>query len=122
MDGELHPIGTIETGDADALARGSARPVRRPVSRRRRIFWFGFVATLLALVLGGLYGFNWYRNKMIASYFAQFKPPAAQISAVSAEAATVPRSAAGIGSLAAVHQVTISPEVGGRVTKIFFTA
>ncbi|HEX3537588.1 MAG TPA: efflux RND transporter periplasmic adaptor subunit [Stellaceae bacterium] len=122
MDGELHPIGTIETADGDAVARGAIRPLRRPVSRKRRVFWFGLVATLLALVLGGLYGFNWYRNKMIANYFATFKPPPAQISAVTAEAATVPRSAAGIGSLAAVHQVTISPEVGGRVTKIFFTA
>jgi len=34
----------------------------------------------------------------------------------------VPRFASGIGSLAAVHQVTVTPEVGGRVTKIFFTA
>jgi multidrug efflux system membrane fusion protein len=34
----------------------------------------------------------------------------------------VPRFAAGIGSLAAVHQVTITPEIGGRVTAIQFTA
>src|SRR5437868_13670290 len=112
MDGELHPIGTIEAADGDAVARGAVGPLRRPVSRGRRIFWFGLVATLLALVLGGLYGFNWYRNKMIASYFATFKPPAAQISAVTAAAANVPRAATGIGSLASVHQVTISPEVG----------
>lgn len=122
MDGELHTIGTVEAVGNDAVARGAIAPTRRPVTTQRRIFWFGLVAMLLALVLGGLYGFNWYRNKMIANYFATFKPPPAQISAVTAEAATVPRSATGIGSLAAVHQVTISPEVGGRVTKIFFTA
>jgi multidrug efflux system membrane fusion protein len=122
MDGELHSIAAVDTADADAVARGRIGPVRRPVSRGRRIFWFGLVATLLALVLGGLYGFNWYRNKMTANYFATFKPPPAQISAVVAQAANVPRAAAGIGSLASVHQVTISPEVGGRITKIFFTA
>ena len=33
---------------------------------------------------------------------------------------TVPRSATGIGSLAAVQQVTVTPEVGGRVTEILF--
>src|SRR5260370_35798479 len=43
---------------------------------------------------------------------------------VAAEVSTdsVPRLAAGIGSVTAVHQVTISPEVGGRVTKVFFEA
>ena len=120
MDGELQPMAATGSVGADTLARGSIGPERRPVTRRRRIVWFGIVAALLALVLGGLYGFNWYRAKMIASYFAQFKPPPAQISAVTAAAQAVPRSATGIGSLAAVHQVTISPEVGGRIVKISF--
>ena len=78
------------------------------------------MALLLALVLGGLYGFNRFRAQAIATYFANNKPPPAQISAVEAKAETVPRFATGIGSVAAVHQVTINPEVGGRVTKIFF--
>ena len=119
MDGELHPIGSIDT-DADAMARGRIGPARGPVTRQRRIFWFGLVATLLAIVLGGLYGFNWYRSRMMANFFAHFTPPPAEISAVTAKAEVVPHTATGIGSLAAVHQVTISPEVGGRVTKIFF--
>lgn len=122
MDGELHPIAATGSGGIDTMARGAISPQRRPVSRGRRIFWFGLVGVLLALVLGGLYGFNWYRSKMIASYFAQFKPPPAVISAVPVRVEGVPRSATGIGSLAAVHQVTISPEVGGRITQIFFEA
>ena len=36
------------------------------------------------------------------------------------ETQSVPRSAPGIGSIVAVHQVTVNPEVAGRVTKIFF--
>ena len=75
---------------------------------------------ILAVVLGGLYGFNRFREQAIATYFENNKPPPAQISAVTVETEAVPRSATGIGSLAAVHQVTITPEVGGRVTKIFF--
>ena len=34
----------------------------------------------------------------------------------------VPRFANGIGSLEAVHQVTITPEIGGRITAIHFNA
>jgi multidrug efflux system membrane fusion protein len=84
--------------------------------------WFVGVLIVVALVLGGLYGFNAYRDKMIASYFAANKPPPAQISAVVATSAVVPHYASGVGSLAAVHQVTVTPEVGGRVTEIGFEA
>jgi multidrug efflux system membrane fusion protein len=120
MDGELHTAASADTIGTGAVARGAIGPVRRPVTRGRRIFWFAIVAMLLALVLGGLYGFNWYRSRAIANFFAHYKPAPAEISAVTARLENVPRYAAGIGSLAAVHQVTVSPEVGGRVTKIFF--
>ena len=89
---------------------------RRPNTVR----WFAIMAVLLAVVLGGLYGFNRFREQAIATYFANNKPPPAQVSVVEAKSEAVPRFAAGIGSIAAVHQVTINPEVGGRVTKIFF--
>ena len=73
-------------------------------------------------MLGGLYGFNRFREQAIATYFANNKPPPAQVSAAEVETEAVARFATGIGSVAAVHQVTINPEVGGRVTKIFFEA
>ena len=102
----------------------SGAPVERhghPVpSRTKRIRWFVIVALLVALVLGGLYGFNAYRNKMIAQYFANNKPPPTQVSAVVATSAVVPRFASGIGSLEAARQVTVTPEVGGRITEIDF--
>ena len=120
MDGDLHPQLTADTRTADPLAREAGRRPR-PVTRRpRTVLWLVIVGLLLALVLGGLYGFNWYREKAIASFFASNKPPPAQISAVTATTEAVPRYATGIGSLVAVHQVTVTPEIGGRVTAIHF--
>src|SRR5262245_14707626 len=99
----------------------SALDIDHATGRPKTVRWFIIMALLLAVVLGGLYGFNRFREQAIANYFASNKPPPAQISAVEVKTEVVPRFASGIGSVAAVHQVTINPEVGGRVTKIFFT-
>src|SRR5499427_6925050 len=91
------------------------------IRRRPKTFrWLVIVGLLLAVVLGGLYGFNRFREQAIATYFATNKPPPTQISAAEVKTEAVPRFATGIGSVTAVHQVTINPEVGGRATKIFF--
>ena len=120
MDGELQPL--TSPGGAVDLAHARA-DLARPVSTRpRTLRWMVLVGLLLALVLGGLYGFNRFREQAIAAYFASNKPPPAQIAAVTATTEAVPRFATGIGSLEAVHQVTITPEVGGRITAIEFTA
>ena len=95
--------------------------IGRATTRKARTFrWLLIVGLLLAVVLGGLYGFNRFREQAIATYFANNKPPPAQISAAEVKIEAVPRFATGIGSVTAIHQVTINPEVGGRVTKIFF--
>jgi membrane fusion protein, multidrug efflux system len=121
MDGDLNPlVSPHQASAADAVARERAAP-RRGTAPPKTVRWFVIVGLLLAVVLGGLYGFNRYRERAIASFFAQNKPPPAVVSAVKATTAAVPRFATGIGSLAAVHQVTVTPEVGGRVTGIFFT-
>ena len=113
MDGELMV-------PAEGILR-TAGELDRPVVRRPRTFrWLVIVGLLLAIVLGGLYGFSRFRDQAIATYFANNKPPPAQVSAVEVKTEAVPRFATGIGSVAAVHQVTINPEVGGRVTKINF--
>ena len=113
MDGE-------QMVPAEGLLRDRGSIGRATTGRPKTIRWFVIVGLLLAIVLGALYGFNRFREQAIATYFANNKPPPAQISAAEVKTEAVPRFAAGIGSVTAVHQVTINPEVGGRVTKIFF--
>jgi multidrug efflux system membrane fusion protein len=113
MDGDITP-------NAPAHFAPVVTSPRVPASRAKRVRWFVIVAVLLALVLGGLYGFNTFRDHAIANFFANNKPPPAQIAAVTATSESVPRFATGIGSLQAVQQVTVTPEVGGRVTELAF--
>src|SRR5271169_2995045 len=120
MDGDQ-----VATGSAPALAphqaaRERGDSGRAAASRPKPLRWLLIVAVLLVMALGGLYEFNRFRSQAIANFFAHNQPPPAQISAVVVQTQSVPRFAPGIGSIAAVHQVTVNPEVGGRVTKIFF--
>jgi len=121
MDGEIK-FATADGETADSLVHGRDTLDRPATVRPKTVRWFAVVGLALLVVLGALYGFNWYRSKMIATFFANNKPPPAQIAAVTAQTQNVPRFASAIGSLAAVHQVTITPEVGGKVTAIHFTA
>jgi multidrug efflux system membrane fusion protein len=96
---------------------GGRRP---PATRGKLILRLSIMALILIVVFGGFYGFEKFREAKIAAIFANMKPPPVPVSAAAAVATTMPRYLPGIGSLAAVHQVQVSPEVGGRVTKIFF--
>jgi multidrug efflux system membrane fusion protein len=121
MDGDLNPLLSADAVARERIGTARAPADRRPAGRPKTVRWVIIVGVLLAVVLGGLYGFNRYRAQAIAAFFAGNKPPPAQIAAVKATSEAVPHFATGIGSLAAVHQVTITPEIGGRVTAILFT-
>lgn len=121
MDGELDPYFSPGREDADAVARERGKTARPAASRPKTLRWLLIVGLLLVVVLGAFYGFNRLRERTTAQFFATMKPPPTEISAVKAVTAAVPHFASGIGSLAAVHQVTVTPEVGGRVTAILFT-
>jgi multidrug efflux system membrane fusion protein len=120
MDGERMASTVVEALTAEPVLRERDSAGRTIVRRPRTILWFAIVGLALAGVLYGLYWFNGFRQQAMATYFAHNKPPPAQISAVVAQTQSVPRFAPGIGSITAVHQVTVNPEIGGRVVKIFF--
>ncbi|HXB81483.1 MAG TPA: efflux RND transporter periplasmic adaptor subunit [Bradyrhizobium sp.] len=102
----------------------SGRPVGEKVRTRpvRMVRWFVIVGSLLALLVSALVGFNAFRSKMIAQFFANNKPPPATVTVAQARSEVVPNLLTAVGDLAAVHQVNVVPDVPGRVTEIKFTA
>src|SRR5436305_6112693 len=120
MDGDINTLAPARVAPTDSVAR-DVIDRGQPGIRPRTVRWFVIVGVLLGLVLGGIYGFNRYREQAIAQFFASNRPPPAQIAAVTAGSEAVPHFATAIGSLAAVHQVTITPEIGGRGTQNLFS-
>jgi membrane fusion protein, multidrug efflux system len=110
---------TIST-EAPISARSvEEKPRARPI---RTLRWFLIIGGLLALLVFILVGFNAFRNHMIAQFFANMKPPPASVSVAEAKSEVVPHLLTGIGDLAAVHQVDVTTDAAGRVTKIMFEA
>src|SRR6202161_1554004 len=95
------------------------KPRARPI---RMVRWFIIVSLLLALLVGGLVGFNAFRSKMIAQFFANNKPPPSTVTVAEAKSEVIPNLMIAVGDLAAVHQVNVTSDVSGRITAIMFTA
>jgi membrane fusion protein, multidrug efflux system len=95
------------------------KPRPRPA---RTGLWFVIVGLLLALLVAGLVWFNWFRGQMIAQYFANNKPPPTLVSIAEAKSEVIPNLLSAVGDLAAVHQVNVTSDVGGRITGIMFEA
>jgi multidrug efflux system membrane fusion protein len=107
--------------ESSASARSAVeeKPRHRPV---RTVRWFIIVGALLALLVGGLVGFNAFRTKMITQFFATNKPPPASVTVAEAKSEVIPNLLTAVGDLAAVHQVNVTSDVSGRITEILFTA
>src|SRR6476660_1601474 len=102
----------------------SGRPIiekkhTRPV---RMLRWFIIVGLLLAVLVGGLVGFNAFRTKMITQFFATNKPPPTSVAIAEAKSEVIPNLLTAVGDLAAVHQVNVTTDVSGRITDIMFAA
>jgi membrane fusion protein, multidrug efflux system len=98
----------------------AAGPARRGATRRGLVVRLLVVAVLLGALGGGLWFFNEFRKQAISSFFATNVPPPTPVAAVAAEVGPLPQVLGGIGSLAAIRQVQVSPEVEGRVVEILF--
>jgi membrane fusion protein, multidrug efflux system len=97
----------------------SDKPRARPV---RMVRWFAIVGLVLALLVGALVGFNAFRDHAIKQFFANNKPPPTPVSIATAKAEVIPNLLTAVGDLAAVHQVNVTSDVGGRITDIMFEA
>src|SRR6187402_2032941 len=95
------------------------KPHKRPV---RMVRWFIIVGLMLALLVGGIVGFNAFRSKMIAQFFANNKPPPVTVSVAEAKSEVIPNLLKAVGDLAAVHQVNVTSDLNGRITDIMFAA
>lgn len=100
----------------------SGEPIDNKAPKRpaRPVLWFIIVGTLLAVLVGGLVWFNYFRGQMIKQFFANNKPPPTVVTAAEAKSEVVPNLLTAVGSLVAVHQVDVSADVNGRVTEIKF--
>ena len=102
----------------------SGKPISDKLHKRpvRLVRWFIVVGTLLAVLVGGLVWFNYFRGKMIAQFFATMKPPPSSVNVAVAKSEIIPNLLIAVGDLAAVHQVNVTSDVNGRITDIQFTA
>jgi multidrug efflux system membrane fusion protein len=80
---------------------------------------FGATALVLALIVAAFVIYHRIDAAGQAARMAFHMPPT-PITAVTAEMQPVAKYLSGIGTLQAVHQVTVAPEVGGMITQIMF--
>lgn len=86
--------------------------------------WWRLIAALVALVVivGGIVGFNLFRDKMIGEYFASMTPPPVTVSVVEAEPVTWKPGIEAIGTARAAQGVSLASETSGIVKEILFEA
>lgn len=86
--------------------------------------WWRLLVALVAVVLvvGGLVGFNLFRDKAIGQYFASMKPPPVAVSVVEAEPVTWHPGIEAIGTARAKQGVDLAVETGGIVQSVLFDA
>lgn len=105
--------------NTDPIERPSAaQDSQLPASRPRAWKPLGITALILALLLAGIFGWRMIRTAP-ASMPAQ---PPLPVAAVQVAPRDVPATIEAIGTLEAVRQLLVSPEVAGRVTSIRFQA
>ncbi len=78
------------------------------------------VLLALALVLGGLFGWKFFRIAQMQEQMAQRKPPPVAVTTAEARTATWQPELTAVGDLRAARGVEVSSEVSGRVTAIRF--
>jgi len=88
-----------------------------PQNMRRAVIIGGAV---ILVIVALLVGFNIFRAQMMKSFFASNVPPPVSVNFETVATASVAQGLPTIGSISSIHQVTIAPEVSGKVTRIDF--
>jgi membrane fusion protein (multidrug efflux system) len=83
---------------------------------------FIIAAVLVVLLCGGLVGFNLFRAKAIADYFATQQMPAVTVSTVQVEATSWTPQIEAIGTLLAAQGVDVAVQTAGVVKSLEFRA
>lgn len=83
---------------------------------------FVIAAILLILVVGGLVGFNLFRDKAIQDFFANMPRPTVVVSATNVKNVTWEPTIPAIGTVKAINGVDLSVESAGIVKEILFKA
>lgn len=113
-------ISTDAPGTKPAVEK--SEPASRMPRRVRTTRWMMIVGGILAVVVFLIVGFYFLKSHLIAQFLANLKPPPPPVSVAEVKSETVPHLLTSFGSLAAVHQVDVSADVSGRITKIMFIA
>ena len=77
---------------------------------------------LLVAIVGGIVGFNLFRDKMIAGYFASMQPPPVTVSTIEVEPVTWKPGLSAIGTARAAQGVELAVETAGIVREVLFNA
>jgi membrane fusion protein (multidrug efflux system) len=77
---------------------------------------------LIALIGGGLVGFNMFRSQAISDFFATMQPPAVTISAEEAEAVTWQPTIEAVGTSNALRGIDLVAEASGVIQQLAFSA
>ena len=87
-----------------------------------QIIVIALVLLVLAVVCGGIVGFNFLRDNGIKQYFATMKPPAATVSTTTVKPSSWTPGVEAIGTVSAVRGVDLTVETAGIVREILFHA
>ena len=75
---------------------------------------------LLAVVFGGLLGWNFIKSKLRTAYLKRHPPPALAVSTAKAKAQSWESTVSSVATLVAAQQVQVTSQAGGKVTEIRF--
>jgi multidrug efflux system membrane fusion protein len=103
---------------AETPATGLTAPTAISPERMRKAMIIGGSAILGVIAL--LVGFKVFTNQMMKSFFASNTPPPVSVNFETVTQGAVAQTLSAIGSISAIHQVTLAPEISGQVVRFDF--